>query len=253
MDKIRTRYYKSFEDDFFQVGKTYNLGKDYEYIKTGIGARFFSSLTYAVALAVSTVYCRLFLHVSFKGSKKLRSQKGGFFVYGNHTQPVGDVFNPALACFPKRIYTVVSVANLHLPVIGKLLPALGALPVPDTLSGMKNFKQAIEKRISDGHPVVIFPEAHLWEYYTGIRPFPDSSFSYPVSLDAPAFCLTTTYQKRRFGTKPKITVYADGPFYTDESIENRRERTKDLHGRIYAQMRERAKESNYIYIDYVRE
>lgn len=248
MRKSQIRYYKTVSDDFFQVGKTYRLPKDYRWIRKDMGTRILSHVLYALALLFSSVYCRLFLHVTFKGAKQLRRHKGGCFLYGNHTQPIGDVFHPALACFPKRIYTVVSVANLHLPVIGRLLPYLGALPIPDTLHGMRDFRAAVEQRVRTGHPVVIYPEAHLWEYYTGIRPFGATSFQYPADLGIDVFCMTTTYQKRKHSRKPKITVYLDGPFPADG--DTAKQRVIELRDAVYETMKMRAKNSNCEYIRY---
>lgn len=250
MSKAKIRYYNSFSDDFFQVGEEYKLPEDYKWIRNDIKFKLLSGLIYSLAIIFSNIYCRLFLHVRIKGAKKVRQQKGGFFLYGNHTQPIGDVFNPALVCFPKRIYTVVSAANMYLPVIGKILPCLGAIPIPDTLSGMKKFTAAIEQRIKSGHPIIIYPEAHLWEYYTDIRPFAETSFKYPVNLEVPVYCMTTTYQKRKLGKKPKITVYIDGPFQADDA--QKKQRAVNLRDAVYAQMRERAKSSNCNYISYVQ-
>ena len=248
MSKDKIRYYSSFSDDFFQTDKEYKLPENYQWIKSGFRFKFLSAITYSLALIFSNIYCRLFLHVKIKGAKKLRREKGGFFLYGNHTQPIGDVFNPALACFPKRIYTVVSAANMYLPVIGKILPYLGALPIPDSLNGMKKFTDALERRIKSGHPIIIYPEAHLWEYYTDIRPFLETSFKYPVNLDMPVYCMTTTYQKRKHAKKPKIIIYIDGP--VNIFGDTKKQRTVNLRDAVYAKMKERALNSNCNYICY---
>lgn len=250
MKNKRIRYFESYDEDFFQSGEKYTLEKDYEYIQKGIIKRAISSLTYSLALIFSIVYCRIFLHVRFVGEEKLRKERGAFFLYGNHTQPIGDVFNPALACFPKRIYTVVSPANLHLPVIGRLIRPLGGLPLPDTLSGMINFSNAIKQRFDEGHPIVIYPEAHLWDYYTEIRPFGSGAFEYATKLDSPVYCFTTTYQKRKFCKKPRITIYVDGPFLSD--AKGRRDRAKYLHDKVFEQMKERSRLSNYEYVRYLK-
>lgn len=250
MSKEKIRRYESFSDDFFQTGREYRLPEDYKWIRKDIKSAFLSWLVYAVAIVFSNVYCRLFLHVRIKGAKKVRRQKDGFFLYSNHTQPVGDVFNPALVCFPKRIYTVVSAANMYLPVIGKILPYLGALPIPDTLHGMKQFNLAVEERIKSAHPVIIYPEAHVWEYYTDIRPFSETSFKYPINLGVPTYCITATYQKRKLGKKPKITLYVDGPF--EAKGDNNTQRAKALRNAVYAKMKERAKLNNCEYITYIQ-
>ena len=219
--KSRVRYFESFEDDFFQSGEKHRVSNDYRWIRDDIFSRFLSVVIYTLELIFSNIYCRLFLRVSIKGAKKLREDKNsGFFLYANHSQPIGDIFNPALACFPKRIYTVVSPANFALAGIGKTLYYLGALPTADSISKIKEFNSAIEQRIRCGHPIVIYPEAHLWEYYTDIRPFCKASFKYPVKLGVRAYCMTTTYSKTSFRKKPKITIYIDGPFKADTENAN---------------------------------
>ena len=113
---------------------------------------------------------------------------------------------------------------------------LGALPVPDSISEYKKFSKAYKKRISDGHPVVIYPEAHVWPYYTGIRPFEKTSFRFPAELKAPVYVMTTTYTRRRFfgvvTKRPKLTVYVDGPYYTDSelSIKENQQQLRGIKG-----------------------
>jgi len=246
--KKNIRYYKSYSDDFYQTDKEYKLDENYRYIDERLFYRIGSAAIYILAFLISEIYCRVFLHVKFVGSNKLKKEKRGFFVYGNHTQPMGDVFNPALACFPKRIYTVVSVANMHLPVIGKLVKPLGAIPVPSKISQLKHFKDAVTYRYKEGRPIVIYPEGHLWDYYTGIRDFNATSFRYPAELFSNIYTLTSTYQKRKFGKKPRITIYVDGPF--SSNAPTLRERANELQIKCADKMKERAKYSNYEYVEY---
>lgn len=249
--KENIRYFESYTDDFVESKEQeFKLPEDYKWIKQDLFSRFISALVYAVALIVSTVYCRLFLHVRFKNAKILRQTlKTGGFIFGNHTQPIGDVFDPALACFPNRIYTIVSPANLGIPVIGKILPYLGALPIPDTVSGMKRLNEAIEHRLNQNKCIVIYPEAHVWEYCADIRPFSEASFKYPIKFSKPSYSMTATYQKRRLGKKPKITIYFDGPFMPCDNG-SLKEKTASLHNQVYDCMVDRSKNSNIKYIDY---
>lgn len=247
MKRNQVRYYQNLTDDFFPDGGS-ALPEDYQWIRKDLLSRILSGFTYGLALFLSFFYCRLFLHVRYVGAGKLRKQKGGFLLYGNHTQPVGDVFIPAHACFPKRIYTVVSTANYGLPVIGRILPYLGALPVTEDLSGVRKLNEAVAARLGQGHPVVIYPEAHVWEYYTGIRPFSPASFGFPVRNHVPSYTMTVTYQKSRFFRRPKSVVYIDGPFYG--TGESRKEMTRTLHDQVYEAMVRRSQQSNAQYIRY---
>lgn len=247
----KIRYYRSYTDDFSQTKKQdYTLPEDYEWVREDLLSRLLGALTYGIAWLFSTVYCRLFLHVHFKNRHILRDTKHtGAFLYGNHTQPVGDVFNPALACLPNRIYTLASPANLGIPVLGKILPYLGALPIPDNLSGIRKLTNAIEYRLTQKRCIVVYPEAHVWEYYTGIRPFPNTSFKYPVKYKTPVFAMTTTYRKRRFFRRPAINIYFDGPFYSNESLSPTQQAT-ELRDSIFECMKKRSQQSDCEYIRY---
>ena len=138
-----------------------------------------------------------------------------------------------------------------MPYLGRVTPSMGALPLPDGMDGYGNFLKAIETRINEGRAVVIYPEAHIWPYYTHIRPFADTSFHYPIKYQAPVFCFTNTYQKRKIGKKPKIVTYVDGPFFPNEDIPLRG-RKKELRDRVYECMSERAKLSTVEQIKYIK-
>ena len=247
----KTRYYSSFDDDFeASANQDYKLDDDYLWIKTDLLSKIKSVTAYTAALVFSSVYCRLFLHMHIKNASVLRrALKTGGFVYVNHTQPVGDVFIPALACFPGRIYTVVSPANYGIPVIGKILPYLGALPIPDTKSGMRKFSEAVSRRAEQNKFIVNYPEAHVWEYCNFIRPFGDTAFKFPVKCGKPVFCLTVTYNKRRFGKKPRMTVYADGPFLPDSSLPPGKQ-AAGLKAAVFEKMCERSRTGDSEYISY---
>ncbi|MBQ4312678.1 MAG: acyl-phosphate glycerol 3-phosphate acyltransferase [Clostridia bacterium] len=249
MSKERIRYYTTLQDDFFP-DSDYRLPPDYEWVRKDVPSRVLSAVVYGTALVFSSIYCRVFLKMRIKGARRLRRQRGGFFLYGNHTQPVGDVFIPALASFPKRIYTVVSPQNYALPVIGRILPYLGALPIADDLQGVRKLHSAMEYRLRDGHPIIIYPEAHIWEYYTDIRPYGEGAFKYPVKLGAPVYCMTCTYGQARIGKRPRLTVYIDGPFDAGEG--SVRQRAQRLRDGVYACMKERAKLSDCRYISYIK-
>ncbi len=132
------------------------INKDTEIIGLEKISQILSGFIYGLAVIFGGAYCKFFLHMKVKGRKNLKRMTGDFFIYGNHTQPVGDVFIPALCVLPKRIFTVVSTANYGIPVIGKILPYLGALPIVDSLHGFKELNKAIETRIKKNHPMANF-------------------------------------------------------------------------------------------------
>ena len=136
--------------------------------------------------------------------------------------------------------------------MGWLIELFGAIPVPGDKTSMQNFLKTIEHHINRKHSITIYPEAHIWPYYTKIRPFKSVSFKYPVKLQKPAFCITNTYQSYgKNKDKIKIVSYIDGPFFAKEGLKLK-EQNEDLRNQIYNCMVERSKNSNIEYIKYIK-
>lgn len=205
-----------------------------------------------VATPLAWGYTRLAFRHKVVGGERLRKfGKQAYFLYGNHTQDIADAFIPNLLYVPQETCVIVHPNNVSMPILGKVTPSMGALPLPDDREAYRNFLAAIEKRVAEGKKIVIYPEAHIWPYYTKIRPFPDTSFHYPIKYKTPVFCFTNTYQKRRWSKKPRIVTYIDGPFYADESIPERKRKT-DLRDRVYTCMCERSRLSTVEMIQYIK-
>ena len=179
------------------------------------------------------------------------SHTKGYFLYGNHTQVPGDGFLQALITYPQKGYVIVNADNVSLKGTEQLMLMIGAFPLPTSLQGYKNFMGALHKRVEAEHPIVIFPEAHIWPYYTGIRPFPTTSFKYPIIEKKDVFSFTVTYYKRRFRNTPGIKVYIDGPFQVEHTA-SAKVAEKKLREDVYQTMVKRAEASNYKYIAYVK-
>lgn len=255
MDKREVIFYSDELNDDFSVKqiKPKRIDENYKYCNDSVFGKFAHLLWYRIIfMPVAFFYNKVVFAHEIKGKNILKDFKGkGYFMYGNHTQAVGDAFMPNFINIPKRNYVVVHPANVSIPVLGRITPALGALPLPDDMRAYKSFMAAIEQRIREKKGIIIYPEAHVWPYYTKIRPFKDDSFYYPVKLCVPAFCFTNTYQKRRFSKRPKIVTYVDGPFYPDTSLSPKDSR-KELRDRIYRTMCSRAQSSTVEQIKYVK-
>lgn len=249
-----TKYFKSFTDDFVRSKKqSYRLTESFVWIHTGFFYRVTAQFLYLLFQCFALLYCRFVLHVKMENRSVLQqSQNTGFFLYANHTQPMGDAFMPVLVLSPKRAYIVASPANLGIPGLGPLLPLIGALPLPESVGGIKKLCNAIKFRITQKSCIVFYPEAHVWPWYTGIRPFPAASFGFPVECDAPSYCMTITYQERNRLKRPGITIYLDGPFYPDRSLSKMKQKEK-LRDEIYRCMEHNSLNSTYSYIQYRKE
>lgn len=255
MEKRKIIYYTDELNDEFSTAviEPKKIGADYRYINDSPVKRFTHFFWYRiVATPIAYIFVKLKFRHKVVGREKFREcAERGYFMYGNHTQDIGDAFIPNMINFPKTDYVIVHPNNVSMPVLGRVTPSMGALPLPEGIEAYKHFSDAIDLHIARRHAIVIYPEAHIWPYYTKIRPFSDTSFAYPAKSGAPVYCFTNTYQKRRFSKKPRIVTYVDGPFYPDAE-QNARVRRRDLRDKVYAAMCERAKNSNHIQIEYIK-
>ena len=256
----RVFYYESEEDDPIQTKEQekkekVGLPDGYEFIPKNIFVRMYSAGLFRIFWIFGQWYERRYWGVKVHGREKLKKLKGkGYVMYANHTNPFHDVFGPAIAA-DRRIVTILSPVNLKVPGIGKLLPYIGGLPLGSTREEKEAFNEAVDKRLAQKKCLVIYPEAHVWPYYTGIRKFPagDKSFKYAARNDLPIMTMTTTYHKRKdFGKGrelPRMEIYLDGPFLADASL-SEDEKRAFLAKKAEESMRKMAKHNTYEYFEY---
>ena len=249
-----TIYYTDLLNEEFSSAKITpkKIGDDYKYIHQGIWKKFTHIFWYRIVMTpIAFIYLKLKFHHKIVNRQLLKGKKKeAYFLFGNHTQALADAYIPTFLASPKDCYCIVHPNNVSMPVMGRITPSLGALPLPGTFKATKNFLIAIKERIKENKAIVIYPEAHIWPYCTFIRPFPSNSFHYPVSMNKPVYCFTNTYQKRKNG-KAKLVTYIDGPFYPDSNLDNVDAKEK-LRNEVYETMCKEALHSNIEVIHYVR-
>jgi hypothetical protein len=228
-----------------------DISDDYPYIrKNPLWNACAFILYHFVASPLVLAGCKLRYRLRIENRDALKPfRRSCFFLYGNHTHVPGDGLFPTCIAFPKKTYEIAAPDNVALKGLENALLMVGVMPLPSRPSGMRNFMDALETRVRRGDAIVVFPEAHIWPFCTFIRPFPATSFRYPVMWNVPAFCFTVTYHRRRTIDRPQITIYVDGPFYPDRSL-SPKEGREDLRNRIYRRMSEHSKNNSYAKIEY---
>lgn len=247
MHKQKTYYYHELTDDLVKSKQqNFSLSDDYQIIRQNFANK---SLRF-IATGFAYLFSYGIKHIKVIGKEKLIPyQNQGYFVFANHTQTVNDAFMPLTILGGQKYYAIASQSNWGIPIIGKYLLPYAGLPVGKDLKQAVKLLKALKTLISQDKHIVIYPEAHVWPYYTKIRPFPTTSMNFPVTFQVPSFTMTTTYQKRKYSKKPKIIVYIDGPFFTDKKL-SKKQRQEQLHDKIAEQLKQRAALSNCSYYQY---
>lgn len=293
---MKINYYNDeLNDDFAEDKDKINpikIDENYKYIHKNLLWNITAIILYRIIFSIP-----VYIHTKIKYKFEIVNQealkkekKNGYFIYGNHTNEFIDPFFPTFITFPKRVYVIANADNVSIPGLKTAIRMLGALPVPDNIKASKNFFKAIKYYINKNRVIAIYPEAHVWPFYTKIRNYKSVSFKYPIELDKPVYSFTTTYQqfennkrkkdntgkkdnkydtiktnnmndeviKNEIGPKEalkrdkiKIVTYVDGPFYPDKTL-NKKEAQEKLRNEVYEAMNNRSKNNNIEIIKYVK-
>ncbi|OJF77241.1 MAG: hypothetical protein BKP49_03680 [Treponema sp. CETP13] len=252
MQKLEKKIYfytDPLNDEFSGIKRTPPaIDHTYKYERKNLFYRIGTFFVYRIVMKlVAKVYSKLKFRVQFVNGELLKKYNGeSIFVFGNHTNVPHDAYAINALSFTKNISFLVSPENVAVPGTRLFMSMVGSIPVPNKLSGMRNFTKCIENICKNpgrkGRIIVVYPEAHIWPYYTKIRPFTDQSFQYPIQFGSKVFAMTTTYQPRKNSDKVNVTVYVDGPFVADTTLGNKAARKK-LRDEVYKKMVERSKNS----------
>ncbi|MBQ7643228.1 MAG: hypothetical protein IJS67_04930, partial [Clostridia bacterium] len=143
---VKKYYYNDELNDDFSTAKipAKPLG-DYKY-ERGFIWKIFAGVFYRIIVfPIATAYNLVLHHERIKNRKLLKKyRKSGYFLYCNHTMDAGDAYTPSRIVFPKKAYIVVGPQAVQIPVVKHLVPALGGVPVPSDLAGLRKFNAHIK-------------------------------------------------------------------------------------------------------------
>ena len=225
-EPFRTIYYSDpVNDDFALTHDHINrreIDCDSEYGDRGALWNATSFVVYRlVATPLAYLICKVGFGLRIKGRRNIKVLRGrgrsGYLIFGNHTHFV-DAFIPTFLSFPRKASIVTAADAVSVPLLHNVVEMLGAVPIAPGLGGARNLVGEMRKRVKS-QTLTVFPEAHLWPYYNGIRPFPANAFSFPYMLDSPVVVFVTTYRKRRIFPNvlpPALTITVSPPFYPSD-------------------------------------
>ena len=246
--KTKTIYWKDeLNDDFDEVGlKRPPVPSNYRYLRKFhvLGFIFY----YLIAKPWLGLYC-IFHGIKVQGRENLKKLKHtGYFLYSNHVA-ISDVFKFAAYAVPTKRVNIIGYSDtLTIKGVKGIAKSLGYLPIPDDLDNLKKLKEAVKTLTDKGEIVLIYPEAHIWPYYTKIRNFKDVSFSYPAEFNKPVLPAVTIWRGKE-GRKPKQTIIFGKPIYPNPEL-TPLENKKILHDECLLQMKEIS--NKYPQVEYIK-
>lgn len=256
--KTKIAYYSDERrDDFNEVGlKRVPVPEGYKYKRTNPINNFFSGIFYhGIAKPIIGLYC-VCHGIRIKGRENIKLLEGqGAYIYSNHVS-ISDVFKfqSQVFFFGRRVNILGYSDSLSMPIVRNMCRALGYLPLPlkEDLKNMLALTDAMDFYIKKRQYVLIYPEAHIWPYYTKVRSFSNGSFNYAAKSHAPCLPVVTTWRKPLIGKAPRQTVYILKPIFPKDDL-SVNENKEYLHQEVLKAMQEFANSvPQYEYIKYVK-
>lgn len=252
----KTIYYKDpLKDDFAGTKiKQQKIDSNYNFVPKNFFYKIGTYILRGIAMPIIFIIERFYYGIKIKNRKALKGLKG-VYLYGNHTG-VYDAFTPNLLSFPHRTKIIANPDAVSIKGLRNIVKMLGVIPIPTTYGGMQKFLKDIEYCHNRGENIAIYPEAHIWPYYIGVRPFAETSFRYPIKDGAPVVAFFTAFEKPKgigkLFRKAKITVYVSDPIYPDMTL-NRKDAQEKLRNEVYSYMQNCAdKYSTHEVIRYIQ-
>ncbi len=262
-DKQRVYYYSDeLNDDFGNVTfkEKYILPNDYNYKRNWIQQIFGPIIFWGLCHTILTGYC-IFNGTKVKGRENVKAfykvckeMDTGGFIYGNHTANQDAFDIQALVIRRKMVNVIANPDMLSSKFLGAIVKMLGLIPLATSVKGQANMMKGMEYYLKKKkQSIIIYPEAHIWPYYTKIRPLRVATLHYPAKFNTPILPVVTCYRKpRRKNGKPKRTLIVGkpiAPLKDKSSIENK----KYLWEELTKQMNEISSSfPQYEYIKYIK-
>jgi len=264
VNKIKNKiyYYKDeLNDDFGNIDlNKSNIPKNYKYIRKFPFTVFSLLFYWGILFPFLYLYLTLIRGVKVKGKENIKkfnklkkeSNTGGF-LYANHTSNE-DAFDKHVLVTKKRTNILANTNILSSKFLTLICRSGGFLPVGNDLESTKSLMEAIGYyNLKKKETLVIYPEAHIWPYYTRIRNFKSGSFHYPAKFNSPVLPVVTIYpynkKREEKHKKPKKIIIIGEPIMPKKDfslIENK----AYLYEYALNQMKEIS--SNYKQSEYIK-
>jgi len=218
----------------------YEVDEEYRFINRNIFFKIGSLLVfYVIGIPLLSIGARLFFGLRIKGKTNFSYLKGGAVTVTNHVHMLD---SPMVACtlFPRKPFFASLKSNFEIPVVRWLVRLLGGVPIPETPKALHAFMNSMREELQKGRIVHFYPEASLWPWYEGLRPFKDGAFHLAVKSNVPVLPMVFKFRDPWWPSSyirktPLVTMIIGKPQYPDENV-NEKERIENMREAVSVTM-----------------
>jgi len=181
---------------------------DYRFEDTRFWYQVLAGVVRAAAWVVFPVWAFLWMRTRINGRKNFRALRGqGIIVVANHVHILDAPVLGACATRTRKLRIITLKENMNLPLAGRIMKLLGCIPLGADYGGMKKLTKTVDSLLARKKPVLFYPEAAFWPYYTGLRPFTTGGFSFAVKNNVPVLPTVYTFGINKRGIKNRLVLH----------------------------------------------
>lgn len=223
-------YSDELNDDFGNIElKKDDVSEKYKYERNFFEKTFGNFLYWCVAKPILGSYS-LIKGMKIEGKenlkeyyKLLKEMNTGGFIYANHVSNEDAFYIQCLIINKKRVNVIANSNILSSKILTFFTRQLGYIPLANSLKGQAKMMKGIEYYLKNRKEhILIFPEAHIWPFYTKIRPFKSAAFHYPAKYNTPVLPIVTTFKERKNkNKKPRKVVKICKPIVPNKDLDSK--------------------------------
>lgn len=203
----------------------YKVDENYRYMKKGFKETFKNLFYYIFVVNPYTRYINKKAYkTTFVGRENLKGIKSAI-VTCNHVNKF-DCLVAKAGLKGHRLYITAAEFNNQKGKFGDYMRAGRMMPISANHVAMKNFNDAIEKRLEKGNYILFYPEQAMWWNYEKPRPYKNGAFHYAVKHNVPVIPMFITYtamdtvDEEGIPNK-KFYLHILKPIYPKKDVQNR--------------------------------
>ncbi len=181
-------------------------------------------VVFQIALAAVRLFGWTVYRIRFRGRQNLRGIRRAVLV-SNHTLLV-DPGIIAHALRPRRTCFTMLEETALVPFLGTFVRLLGAVPIPESVGGLRTLDTAARSALNRLGYIHFFPEGECYVGNQQVMPFHAGAFLLAARLRVPVVPLTTVLHERRWRGRttlrilgrqirlpPRVTIVIGGPSF----------------------------------------
>ena len=218
--------------------KDIKFDETYTYLDKSLKFKIWHILIYLTTWIAAFLVNRIRYGIRIEGREKIRRNRklfaNGVITVCNHVHRWDMIC--VLQAMRYRKAWIPMYAQAFNGKDGFLMKTIGGIAIPEKISGLRKFDQAIDELHANKQWIHVFPESCSWYHYAPLRPFTAGAFNMAYKYALPVLPLVISFRPRTGWRKifsqdgPLLTIHVGDPIVCDPNMPRKEEvaRLRDL-------------------------